>query len=387
MRIALSLVLALVGWAATCPPVSAQGPPAHAASRWKRDVVHRKAHGGELHEVVLPNGRRYGRVVFKDGSSREVVDGVPGAWSLARYPPDGPPVAPPILQTPAGFAALAGVAPDAGVPNLPAIPSSGGSVSMCTVVSKEQVAAWGGWDNTLGRLAIIEDFTNEALARSVHPLARIDIVYAEQWVLNEDGLPFSDLWNRWTYGMSGVGSYAEPRYAQAGCDLSALLVVPSQYCGLGTFGPVNAGLHVMVAGVCAEANMSYAHELFHCAGAGHNVGDSAAGGTLSVVCDPTYAPAGTPVYPNAPYGVGWQDPSNRFRTVMSYGGAPRTKQLAAPPPAVWYGDGVTLVGSANNGRPTDEARCVAQGWMTLVNKVSTPTQTPAPSAPTLLKVK
>lgn len=320
-------------------------------------VRHRTHQGGNVHEVTLPDGSTYGIVIYKNGQTREIRNGQLGRWGKATYPKDGPPQV------------LRDVAADVGQASLPPIPPTGGTLDVGVAVSPEQVTIWGGWNNTLGHLAIAEDLSNETLARSVHPLARVKIIVAEPWVLTEANCAdFSGCWSQWQYNSTAQQQIA--RFKAAGVDIPMLIVTYQQYCGLGTFGPTNTGLRIQVAGVCLEANMSFLHELGHCAGAGHNIGDSAANGTLGVVCDPTYQPGANPapIYPNAPYGVGWQDPNGKFRTVMSYGGSPRTRQLAAPPPTVWYGDNVTLVGNANNGRPTAEAGCIAQGWMTLVNK-------------------
>lgn len=380
--VAAIVALILMGGGASAQPPHAR--PAHETHRPKLKVDHRKAHGGDLHEVTLPNGRKYGRVFFKNGMSREVIDGVPGAWSPATFPPDGPPVAPVL---PPGA--------DAPVPDLSMylpIPPTGATLSSCVGVTPEQVTAYGNWDNTLGHIAIAIDLSNETLARSVHPLARVELLYAFQSPVAEEGRDFSGNFNQFDYymGVTTEGRALRDTLIARGCDQITLVQSRGDYCGLGRFGPNSANspvgyLYTSVAAACLESNMSYLHEIGHNLGAGHNIGAAAGTGGVAVQCDPNYAVNGVKLNPTAPYGVGWEDPGGKFRTVMSYGGTQRTRQLAEPPPKTWYGDNATLVGNANNGVPTDEAGCMRMTFY-YASQLKAPIA-PLPGAVSNLKIR
>ena len=93
-------------------------------------------------------------------------------------------------------------------------------------------------------------------------------------------------------------------YSSAGyCGIGYLMGSPSTSFASYAFNVVDRA--------CAAGNLSYAHEVGHNQGLHH---------------DPPNA-SGTPSYP---YAYGYQDPGGAFRTVMSYGGAPRVTHFSNP---------------------------------------------------------
>lgn len=106
---------------------------------------------------------------------------------------------------------------------------------------------------------------------------------------------------------------------QYGADIVTLLgagYTSGGYCGIGyLMGSPSTSFASYAFNVvdrsCAAGNLSYAHEVGHNQGLHH---------------DPANA-SGSPAYS---YAYGYQDPGGAFRTVMSYGGAPRVTQLSNP---------------------------------------------------------
>jgi hypothetical protein len=106
---------------------------------------------------------------------------------------------------------------------------------------------------------------------------------------------------------------------------------------------------------CAAGNLSYAHEVGHNQGLHH---------------DPPNA-GGTPSYP---YAYGFQDPSGAFRTVMSYGGAPRVQRFSNP--NVFYDGRVTGTSTQDNARALNNTAATVANFRTSTSTTCSYTLTP-----------
>lgn len=122
---------------------------------------------------------------------------------------------------------------------------------------------------------------------------------------------------------------------QYGADIVTLVgsgYASAGYCGMGY---LMSSVSTSFAGnafnvvdqACAGGYLSYAHEVGHNQGLHHD-------------------PANAGSSPSYPYAYGYQDPAGYFRTVMSYGGAPRVQQFSNP--TVYYGGRPTGTSSQNN---------------------------------------
>jgi len=131
-----------------------------------------------------------------------------------------------------------------------------------------------------------------------------------------------------------------------GADLVVLIVGPCDVAGMGFLlislqSWTEAYGFSLVREVFASGFYSITHEL------GHNLG-----------CEHNRANAGsTPMYP---YAYGYIAPADAFRTVMSYGGAPRVGHFSNP--GVNYGGQPTGVADSE-----DNARCIGNNAYTVSN--------------------
>jgi len=139
-----------------------------------------------------------------------------------------------------------------------------------------------------------------------------------------------DLQTRWRAG------HFDTQRAETGYDNITLMVHVGDLAGE-AFMMASGYAQNVVSGDYATGNMTYAHENGHNFGLCHNYGDTNC--SMAAVCSPT--------------GCGYGE--SKFRTVMSYPGGPRTRQWSAPPPAVWYVDGVSAVGQTGK---TDATACL-----------------------------
>jgi len=327
-----------------------QPPQAHG----KTKVHHRTYHGGEVHEAET-DGTTDGIVIWKNGTMQEMHNGTPGKWFPVHPPKEGKPIQPPDE-------------PQLPVPDLPdaAADAATAIIDDYILISPKQVTAWGGIVSATNKAHVAVDRMNEAFLHSGIN-AQTRIVGVVQDTVEETtsyDTDISELHNRFV-----AGAFTAVR-ALNGFDIISKLVTNGQYCGLGyMYSAGGQWGQQIVQGNCAAAQMSLAHEIGHNMGLNHNIGEN---GASVAGCGAT--------------AVGYGE--TRFRTVMSYpnptiGGVvqhygSRTPQYSAVPPAKWYSDSVSAVGTAQ----TNAAGCL---------RVTTPTIAgfhamvvpldPAPAAP------
>jgi peptidyl-Asp metalloendopeptidase len=177
---------------------------------------------------------------------------------------------------------------------------------------------------------------NNAYANSRVP-ARLHLVYSGE-------VAFTESTSNIQGDLSALASPTDNRIdevhglrRQHGADVVTLLgsgYTSGGACGVGylmgspstSFAPYAFNV---VDQACAAGNLTYAHEVGHNQGLHH---------------DPANA-GSTPAYP---YAYGYQDPGGAFRTVLSYGGAPRIQYLSSP--NVSYNGRVTGTSSQDNAR-------------------------------------
>jgi hypothetical protein len=186
--------------------------------------------------------------------------------------------------------------------------------------------------------------------------ARLNLVYSGEVSFSEGSIQ-SDLSTLTTSG-DGVLDSVHTLRQQHGADVVTLLgsgYTAAGSCGIGyimqsastAFAPYAFNI---VDQSCAVGNLTYAHEVGHNQGLQHDPGNAAAA--------PSYA-----------YAYGYQDPGNVFRTVMSYGGAPRIAHFSSP-------------ATSFNGRPTgttdqDNARALRNNAAVVAGFKSSSSSTPS----------
>ncbi|KAI9021059.1 Metallo-peptidase family M12B Reprolysin-like-domain-containing protein [Hyaloraphidium curvatum] len=102
---------------------------------------------------------------------------------------------------------------------------------------------------------------------------------------------------------------------QYGADLVSLIITDTAYCGLGYLNGGADWAFTVVSRTCATGYYSFGHEL------GHNQG---------LMHDRANAGGGSGAYS---FSFGYQDPNNRFRTILAYNcpvGCPRLKYFSNP---------------------------------------------------------
>lgn len=379
----LTLVF-LLSWGATAYAQN-PNPPGHSSTH----VNHRKYKGGDLHEATT-DGVTDGIVFWKNGTSQAIHNGKLGKWFPASWPAetlivgdavaDGglPPIQPKIPSlgyTTAQAAYMAGKM--GGSPSPPPLDSTV-VIDDYVFVTPAQVTKWGGLTSAINQVHLAEDAMNDALAHAGIN-ARQRVVGISQY----DQSGQTDNWNN-DFNAFAIrvqqGNFNTQR-AATGWDTITLMRsdgVRQGVCGTAYIFNSVYPLHV-VDGDCATSNVSYGHECGHTFGLCHNYHET--GCTPAAICGAT--------------GVGYG--TGAFRTVMSYNGGPRTTQYSAPPPAVWWKDGISAVGIAGQ---TDATRCIkltmatVAGWHATVIVVQPPEHTapvltlwtPVPhTAPTLLQ--
>ena len=135
---------------------------------------------------------------------------------------------------------------------------------------------------------------------------------------------------------------------QYGADIVSLIgsgYAAAGYCGIGylmsTVATGFAGYAFNVVDQsCAGGYLSFAHEVGHNQGLHHD-------------------PANAGSTPSYPYAYGFQDPFGAFRTVMSYGGAPRVQHFSNP--------NVAYAGSPTGTAAQDNARALNNNAATVAN--------------------
>ena len=177
--------------------------------------------------------------------------------------------------------------------------------------------------------------------------ARLRLVHAAE-VSFAEGSISTDLSSLTTNG-DGKLDVAHTLRQQYGADIVTLLgagYAGQGYCGIGylmqsaTTSFATYAFNV-VDQSCAAGNLSYAHEVGHNQGLQHDTPNAAS----------------TPSYP---YAYGYQDPGGAFRTVMSYGGAPRVPYLSSP--TTYYSGRVTGTSSQDNARGLNNTASVVASF-------------------------
>jgi hypothetical protein len=187
--------------------------------------------------------------------------------------------------------------------------------------------------------------------------ARLNLVHSGEIPFNEGGIQ-GDLSALASSGDGTLDAVHSLRQ-QHGADIVTLLgssYTSSGSCGIGyimqsasvAFAPYAFNI---VDQTCAVGNLTFAHEVGHNQGLQHDPGNAAAS-------------------PSYPYAYGFQDPGNAFRTVMSYGGAPRVAHFSSP--------GVLLNGRTTGTTVQDNARALRNNAAVVAGfKSSTSGSTPA----------
>lgn len=187
-------------------------------------------------------------------------------------------------------------------------------IRIMVVASQQAIAGYGGDLAALTDLAIVE--SNQGVANSnVGIQFQLAGYYASTY--SESGNFSTDL-NRFRGTSDGhLDAYHGARN-QVAADVNVLLVDNTSACGIGYLNSDSSLAFSVVSTDCATGYYSFAHEIGHNLGAHH---DPAAGNNQ------TY-----------PYGHGYREPSNNWRTIMAYNcspGCPRLNYWSNP--AVNYG--------------------------------------------------
>jgi len=330
----------------------AQNPPGHTASH----PNHRTYKGGEVHEVET-DGVTDGIVIWKNGTAQAIHNGVLGKWYPKTFAKDGKvkyqnndknlvliePVNPAVVN-------------DLGPPTI---------IDDYVYVSPQLVSYWGGMTSAINQVHLAEDAMNDAFAHSgVNAIQRV--VGIAQYDVNEvTGGTDQANWDATFHAYAtryAQGGFAALR-TSTGFDSITLMIKNGTQCGQSYVFSSSFPL-TMVRGDCATGNMTYAHEHGHVMGLCHNDADTCPNGGYSC-CTPA------PVCDRTAIGYG----ESRFRTVMSYSGGPRTRQWSAPPPAVWYSDGISAVGTSLTNATGCLLKTIATvaGWHATVIPVNTHT--------------
>eukprot|EP00521_Asterionellopsis_glacialis_P011760 CAMPEP_0195290620 /NCGR_PEP_ID=MMETSP0707-20130614/6411_1 /TAXON_ID=33640 /ORGANISM="Asterionellopsis glacialis, Strain CCMP134" /LENGTH=850 /DNA_ID=CAMNT_0040350769 /DNA_START=1056 /DNA_END=3608 /DNA_ORIENTATION=+ len=176
------------------------------------------------------------------------------------------------------------------------------------------------WDNSLSietiiRLAIVEG--NQAMSNSGIP-ARFRLVKSHL------DLEYDDYSDSWVETLStlrrtrdGKLDYVHSMRTRYGADFVVMLVDKSRYCGMGyrPSSPQADYAFSLIQWSCATGYYSFIHEIGHNMGCRHDK-DNASGGNL-----------------DSSHNYGYQEPSGKFRTIMSYNcrkGCPRLLRFSNP---------------------------------------------------------
>lgn len=219
------------------------------------------------------------------------------------------------------FQASVGEASGKGKPCNPRKMSCGGGgggestvIRVMVVASQQAVTGYGGDLGALSDLAIAE--SNQGAGNSnVGIQFQLAGYYASSY--SESGNFSTDLGRFAGTGDGYLDGYHSTRN-QIAADVNVLLVDSTSACGIGYLNSSSSSAFSVVSTDCATGYYSFAHEIGHNLGAHH---DPAAGTNT--------------LYP---YGHGYREPSNNWRTIMAYncsGGCPRLNYWSNP--AVNYG--------------------------------------------------
>jgi len=222
----------------------------------------------------------------------------------------------------------------------PVEPGPTETIRVMVVASQQAIAGYGGDLAALSDLAIAE--SNQGASNSnVGIQFQLAGHYASTY--SESGNFSTDL-NRFSGTSDGYLDGYHSTRNQIAADVNVLLVDNTSACGIGYLNSSSSSAFSVVSTDCATGYYSFAHEIGHNLGAHH---DPAAGNNT--------------VYP---YGHGYREPSNNWRTIMAYncsGGCPRLNYWSNP--AVGYG-GVPMgtTDTSHNQRVLVERKATVAGF-------------------------
>jgi hypothetical protein len=213
-----------------------------------------------------------------------------------------------------------------------AAPDSASQVDVMVVWTPAATAAAGGMAAMQSLVDLAVANTNQAYANS-GVTQRIRLVHAAEVSYTESS-PNTDL-TRLAGTSDGHLDAVHTLRNTYGADVVTLIgatYAGAGYCGLGyLMNYVSTGFATNAFNVvdrsCAAGNLTYAHEVGHNMGLHHDPANAGSSASYS-------------------YAFGYQDPGGAFRTVMSYGGAPRVRHFSNP--NVSYSGRVTGTSTQNN---------------------------------------
>jgi hypothetical protein len=261
--------------------------------------------GGEAVLTTVAGGTS--GVVFTRYGLYELTRDTDGEYTLMEVNPEAfPPDAPPVRETVPDAAAITTLPRQIVAPVF----------DVLIVWTPQAEASIGGPANMKTLVANAIALTNRVYVNS-QVNASVRLVYAGRVEYRETTI-HTDL-SKFRGKVDGMIDHVHALREQYGADLMAMFgntYKSAGYCGLGGLMAVPNVAYAATAFTvtdrrCATANLSFPHELGHNQGLQH---------------DPPNA-ASTPSWP---FAYGHQDPAKLFRTVMSYGGAPRRPYLSNP---------------------------------------------------------
>lgn len=293
------------------------------------------ANGPVVHgSVALPDGRRFQISSAGEGLHRVVeLDpaGFPEVDTDAPVP-DG------AISTPL----------DAPLPALPDVDEVT-VIDLMVLYTQQAREAAGG---TLAMQALVESAvarTNQANASS-EVMIRHRLVFLGSTPYTPPSTdPFSNALYELTFPDDGFLDEVHALRDQVGADVVSLLIDAQSSCGIGWLtDPRVAGYQAYAFNVsnwlCADGNLSLAHEIGHNQGLAHDVANAGGPGVF-------------------PYSFGYQQPAGSFRTVMAYncpGGCVRVDNFSNPD--VLRFSQPTGTPDADNARSLNETRAHVAAW-------------------------
>lgn len=173
---------------------------------------------------------------------------------------------------------------------------------------------------------------------------------------DETAYTFDFLLGKVKYASDGFFDEIHQKRTEHGGDVVSFWVDNGTSCGRGYVGtPVSASSAFSVVNwVCATGYYSFAHEIMHNMGARHD--------RVTMKC-----PESNPCCNSVCHSFGWQDPGNRFRSIMAYScpapynGCPRVLMVSQPSYPYRLNNAAKTevpIGNVHN----DNARQVKEAW-------------------------
>ena len=317
------------------------------ADRADQYVWHGKTDDDGIVTFAVVNGVATG-TVFLDGRSFEITMDPDGDYTIAELNPAAFPVDEDPLEAP-------DVASDVMAPNYatsataPTTAADGYTLIDVMVVWTPAARTAAGGTSAIQSL-VLSSVANANLAYANSLVnARLRLVHSAEVAYTEtptnisgdlsalflasDGKMDSVHSLRTQYGADIVTLLGNGYAAKGACGLGYLMSTPSTSFRTYAFNVVDR--------TCATGNLSYAHEVGHNQGLQHDPGSSSGA-------------------PSRPYAYGYQDPGNAFKTVLSYGSAPRVPYFSNP--AKTYNGRATGTSSQNNARALNDNASIVSAF-------------------------